>query len=396
VSHVVELARVHARDAAGPEGRPRGSLSGLSLALGAGVHAFLGAPEDGTLALAEVISGARAPLRGTVSVVGRNPAAAPSLRARIGALGAEPRLPPASTVRAAVRLALRARGETGDRFDAVLDPLGLSPLQARDPRSLSFAELRAVELAIALSTPAPRVLALHEPLADVAMPRLDLLPLRLREAAGAGCAVLITTSSPADARALADHVLVLHRGLVAREARGGGGLTLGAGVTLRAWVRATDRDGARALAAALAVRPEVRAVSWHESAVVDDGGLPPPKPPGEPLLVSLSGDDAEPCALALAECVLESGAEIEALTEDAPTLGDVRASTEALWRSMASRPAAPPPAPPPPAPPKPPDEPERVATPPPAPAEEAAAVSGPRSRPPVDAPVAEPARGADP
>jgi ABC-2 type transport system ATP-binding protein len=387
VSHVIELARVHARDAAGPEGRARGSLAGVSLALGAGVHAFLGAPEDGTLALAEVISGARAPLRGTVSVVGRDPAAAPSLRARIGALGAEPGLPPASTVRAAVRLALRARGETGDRFDAVLDPLGLSPLQARDPRSLSFAELRAVELAIALSTPAPRVLALHEPLADVAMPRLDLLPLRLREAAGGGCAVLITTSSPADARALADHVLVLHRGLVAREARGGGGLTPGAAVTLRAWVRATDRDGARALAAALAVRPEVRAVSWNES------------PPGEPLLVSLSGDDAEPCALALAECVLQSGAEIEALAEDAPTLGDVRASTEALWRSMASRPAGSPPAPPPPAPPEPPDEAERVATPPPAPAEPAedvAAVSGPRSRPPVDPPVVEPARGADP
>src|SRR6185312_3044905 len=134
-------------------------------------------------------------------------------------------------------------------------------------------------------------------------------------------------------------------------------------------------------------RPEIRAVTWQDGAA------------SEPLLVSLSGDAAEACALALAECVLESGAEIEALAEDAPTLGDVRASTEALWRSMASRPAAPPPVAPPPAPPKPPEEPERVATPPPAPAEaveDVAAVSGPRSRPAEDPPVPEPARGADP
>ena len=34
-----------------------------------------------------------------------------------------------------------------------------------------------------------------------------------------------------------------------------------------------------------------------------------------------------------------TGAEIEAITEDAPTLGDVRAATEALWRTLRARPA---------------------------------------------------------
>ena len=132
---------------------------------------------------------------------------------------------------------MRARGETGDRFDAVLDPLGLSRLQARDPRTLSFAEQRAVELALALSTPAPLLLALHEPLCDVALPLLDALHLRLREAAASGACVVVTTSSPADARALADHVIVLHQGVIAREARGGGGLVAGEGATLEARVR---------------------------------------------------------------------------------------------------------------------------------------------------------------
>ena len=281
-------------------------------------------------------------------------------------------------MRAAVRIAMRARGETGDRFDAVLDPLGLSPLQARDPRSLSFAEQRAVELAIALSTPAPLLLSLHEPLADVAMPRLDLLPLRLREAAGSGCCVLLTTSSPADARDLADHVVVLHKGLVAREARGGAGFVLGEGISLRAWV--ADPGQARELSAALARRPEVRAVSFREG------------PPGEAALITVSGDRADACALAVIEAALSTGAEIEALTEHSPALGDVRASTEALWRAMQTpvtmgdpqrvpqtppvQPVAALPAPPPTSPPVAPlpaGEPahaERLATPPPAPEEQ--------------------------
>jgi ABC-2 type transport system ATP-binding protein len=227
-------------------------------------------------------------------------------------------------VRAAVRLAVRARGEAGDRGDAVLEPLGLSHLLARDPRSLAFAEQRAVELALALSTPAPVLLVLHEPLADLALPRLELLPIRLREAAAAGACVVLTTSSPADARSLADHVLVLHKGLIAREATGGAGLVLDGSITLRARVRSRARE----LAAALASRPEVRAVSWREDA-------------GSAALVEVSGDRAEPCALALIEAALAA--------EGAPALGEVRQATETLWKMMRSQPPLGAPDPPPPA-----------------------------------------------
>ncbi len=143
---IVVLDRVHARDAAGPRGRARGRLAGVSISLGKGTHAFLGAPEDGTIALLDVIGGVRAPQRGSVTVSGRDPARTAFLRARIGVLGPEAHLPPAPTVRDAVRLAMRARGESGDRFDAVIDPLGLSHLHGRDPRAISFAEERAVEL----------------------------------------------------------------------------------------------------------------------------------------------------------------------------------------------------------------------------------------------------------
>src|SRR5262249_15926629 len=159
-----------------------------------GLHAVLGTPEDGSLALADLITGARAPLRGRVTVTGRDPARTAYVRARNGALGADPRLPPAPTGRHVVRLAMRAPGGAGGRFDGVVGRLGPPPLQARDPPSLSFAEQRAVELALALSTPAPVLLALHEPLADMALPKLEALQLRLREAAASGACVVITTS----------------------------------------------------------------------------------------------------------------------------------------------------------------------------------------------------------
>ena len=180
------LLDVHARDAAAPGGKARGSITETTALLGAGVHAFLGAPEDGLIALVDVLSGQRRPTRGQVRVVGVDPASTPSIRARIGALGPDPRLPPAPTVGDAVRLALQARGERVPRIDAVLDPFGLGALHARPPRTLSFAEARAVELALALTTPAPLLLVLYEPLADVALPAPERVRLLLRDLARAG------------------------------------------------------------------------------------------------------------------------------------------------------------------------------------------------------------------
>jgi ABC-type multidrug transport system ATPase subunit len=217
---------------------------------------------------------------------------------------------------------MRARGEPGDRVDAILEPLGLSRQKARDPRALSFAEQRAVELALALSTPAPLLLALHEPLCDVALPRLDAIHLRLREAAASGTCVIVTTSSPADARALGDRVLVLHRGAVAREVDGEG-LAGGESTTIQAWVR----TGARELGAALTLRPEVRAVSWRDATG------------GSPAVVEVSGDRAQDCALAIIESALAVEAEVEAMTETAPTLGQVRSTTESLWAALRKKPA---------------------------------------------------------
>jgi ABC-2 type transport system ATP-binding protein len=368
VRPVLVLERVYARDAAGPRGRARGAIVEASLALGPAVHAVLGAPEDGALAFFDAVTGARAPNRGRVTVAGRDPARTAFVRARIGALAPEPRLPPAATVGDAVKIAMRARGETGDRFDAVLDPLGLGRLHARRPASLSFAEARGVELALSLSTPAPLLVALHEPLADVAVTPREAVGRRLRELAATGACVVVVTSSPADARSLADRVVVLHKGLVAREATQGEGLAPADEIELVAWVAAPE--GARALSAALSQRPEIHAVAWEEGRSAWPAAA----------AVRARGDAAA-CALAMTEAALAAGVEVEAITSRAPGMGEVRAATEALWKAARAQPAwrpAPGPPPPPAAPAAeaPPPAPAAAAPEPPPPAPESPAKEG--------------------
>jgi ABC-2 type transport system ATP-binding protein len=327
---IVVLEGVHARDTAGPKGQPRGSLQGLSLGLTDAVHVFLGTPEDGTLALADVLSGAERPMRGRVLVEGRDPAKHARIRSRIGVLSAMPRLPAAPSVDASVGLAMSGRGERAHRFDAVLDPFGLSALHSRSLRSLSYAEARAVELALALTTPGVRLLVLHEPLVDVATGALPLVRQQIRAAVLVGACVVVTTSSPADARALGDRIIVLERGAVARVVGGEGvGLASPEG-ELVVWVKAAAAGpGVRQLAAALSARAEVRAVAWDDPGQQSPGGM-----------LRLRGD-LDAIALAVADATLETGVVVEAMTTVAPGMDAVHAVTERLLAAQRSSSRAP-------------------------------------------------------
>ncbi len=320
---IVVLDAVTARDMAAPRRRARGALASLSVSLGPGVFAFVGAPEDGTIAISEILTGARAPLRGRVLVAGEVPTRSKRVRARIGVLGSEPQLPAARTVRDAVTIAQQARGQALARPMEVLTPLGLDHLGLRDPNSLSFAENRAVELAIALSTPAPLLIALHEPLADVAINLLGVVRERIRMLAESGACVVITTSSPADARALGDRVFVLHRGAILSTSDAADPLP-GSAPLLIAWVRpAEPNEGlapVRVLARLLAERPEVSSVAWS-----DKHDSPP-----HAAELRLSGSDLDACALALADAATEAGAVIEAIAPASPGITRLRAAAETV------------------------------------------------------------------
>jgi ABC-2 type transport system ATP-binding protein len=302
-------------DAAGPFGRPRGRISGVSAALDAGVHAVLGTPEDGTLALADVLSG-RAPARsGRVLVAGEDPGRHASIRRRIGVLGATPDLPGGGSVAVAVGMALRARRAPEDP-GALLSPLGLARLLGRRLASLAFAEVRAVELALALATPAPLLAVLVEPLADAAIPDAALVEQRIRDLAREGACVVVLTTSPRDARALGDSVHLLDRGALLHQTAPSVELEL---VVL---IREPDRDppaeggasGVRALVAAVAGSPAVRGVAW------EDAG------PRALSTLRVRAADLEAASMVILDAAAASDVVIAAISSPAPALRQVRAA----------------------------------------------------------------------
>ncbi|WP_437959735.1 ABC transporter ATP-binding protein [Sorangium sp. So ce119] len=325
---IVVLEGVRARDSAGEAGRPRGSLFGVTAALGPGVHAVLGAPEDGTLALAELLAGRAAPLAGRVLVAGRDPFRSAATRARIGVLSVAPELPDGVSVASSMSVALRARGAPPSSAAALLDPLGVAPLLARRTASLSFAEARSVELSLALGVPQPLLLCLFEPFADVAVPSPELVRERLRALSDGGACVVLITSSTVDARALAERIHVLDRGVIARTEPGDGERLAGAPIPAAPGAarpevelhvllheRGPDAPGARALVAALAASPAVRAGSWEQG------------PAGASSTLRIRTADREAAALAILDAAAREDVTLAAISSSAPSMHDVRAAT---------------------------------------------------------------------
>jgi ABC-2 type transport system ATP-binding protein len=306
---MVVMRDLVARDRSGPRGAPRGSIAVASLELGAGVVAILGAPQDGAVALFEVLSGRRRPERGRVLVAGGDPARDARTRLRIGAVGLEPTLPEARTVEASVDIAQSAAA-TPKPGQAVLEAAGLGALAARPLASLSTGERRAVELAIAIAVEAPGLIVVHEPFSDMARSADETFASL--DALGRIAPVVVITASPADARRFA-RVIVLTRGVLARETTGPHA-ALGAPLAahLIAWVA----QGARELAAALAPREEVASLILSADA------------PGGLAVVRLAGTDMDALSRAFAEAAATSAADVEILREVAPSLAEITAMTE--------------------------------------------------------------------
>lgn len=141
-------------------------------------------------------------------------------RRRIGMVFQDYVLFPHLSVRDNVAFAARMRGRRSTAraaADPWLDRYGLTSLADRLPAELSGGQAQRVALARALAAD-PEVLLLDEPMSalDVEV-RADMraeLATHVREFGGA---TVIVTHSPADATALADHVLVLEAGRVTQR-----------------------------------------------------------------------------------------------------------------------------------------------------------------------------------
>lgn len=290
-------------------------LVGASVALEAGVHVVLGSPSDGTAALVSLVAGTARKKRGTLTLNGEDPFRTPGLRRRVGALLAEEPAVEDATVARHVAAALALRGDA-QNADGVLAAFGLQTMAARRPARLSAGERRAVALALALSHAQPLALALHEPLANVAIiPRRTVVEA-IASAAARGAVVLCATASPRDAAELGGGVVLLDRGRFVRRP----GLPLaaelapGAGLTL-----ALRTESPRPLAAALSNEDAVAGVELDEHA--------------HPGQLRASGPDADALALAVLRAAQSSGAVIDAIEPVLPSVDDARAATAALWRA---------------------------------------------------------------
>jgi ABC-2 type transport system ATP-binding protein len=287
------------------------NLPPLDFWLGPGLHALVGAPSDGTVAIARLVGGIESPARGEVVVAGRAPSHHPDLRARIGVSLETPCLPQARRVGDLLRRVDALRG--GSAAAEALSQFGLSHWADRKLENLPRRDLRALELLIAVSTPDPIALALTEPGADTSSLDRHVLRSALSRAADDGACVIVATASMGDAVELCRTIHVLERGNIARwvPADEAGALSPGRSVALRIEV-----DLPRLLVATLADDPAVVGIDWdqqdHRSSLM------------------VRGNDLDRLALAVARAASTSGASVRSIAPVAPGLDEVRAAASGL------------------------------------------------------------------
>ncbi len=140
----------------------------------------------------------------------------PPQQRRIGYLFQEHALFPHLTVAHNIGYGLRGldRAERWRRIGEIIELLGLVGLEHRHPRQISGGERQRVALARALVC-RPRLLLLDEPLSALDVPLREQLRRELRRSlAQLDIPAVLVTHDRSEALALADYVVVLHKGRV--------------------------------------------------------------------------------------------------------------------------------------------------------------------------------------
>jgi len=203
------------------------ALSGLTCSVGAGERvAIIGPNGAGKTTLFNLLGGQLPADAGSATFAGQRITGLPPHA--IARLGVGRTFQVAATfasmsVRENVQVALLSRyGEQRSPWrgrlrhaaaaQALLERVGIGPLGARSCARLAYADLKRVELAIALAL-SPRLLLMDEPTAGMAaLERTRLMQLVSNLALGDGLAVLFTEHDMDIVFAHADRILVLHRG----------------------------------------------------------------------------------------------------------------------------------------------------------------------------------------
>jgi len=193
------------------------ALDDISLSLGAGEYWVLVGPSgSGKSVLLALLTGLLAPDRGRVVIGGRDATDDPPERRGIGLVFQHAALFPHYSVRGNLEYGLRARrlpaSEIRLRVDEMIERLRLGPVLGRPVATLSGGEAQRVAIARALAI-RPAALLLDEPLSLLDHEaRLELSAELLRLHRELRPTTLHVTHSREEARALGDHVAVLHGG----------------------------------------------------------------------------------------------------------------------------------------------------------------------------------------
>ena len=179
---------------------------------------IIGPNGAGKSLLLKLCHGLIAPSQGTVRWAGGTD---PGLRGQHQAMVLQRPVLLRRSVRANVAFALKVKRlpptELRDRVDEALAQAGLSRYAQRPARLLSFGEQQRLALARAWAM-RPELLLLDEPSANLDPAATHLIEEIIREAAGQGTKVIMTTHDLHQARRLASEVLFLHRGRLKEQA----------------------------------------------------------------------------------------------------------------------------------------------------------------------------------
>ncbi len=195
------------------------TLTGISLAVDTGQYAVLmGQTGQGKTTILEAICGLRAVANGRILLDGVEVTSLHPADRGVGYVPQDLALFPTLSVREHLEFALRVRGTESatinNRVHEFAELLGIGPLLGRLPQRLSGGESQRVALGRALAFH-PQVLLLDEPLSALdEETRYEMYALLKRVQRLTGVTTLHVTHSTAEARALAQQLLILEGGQV--------------------------------------------------------------------------------------------------------------------------------------------------------------------------------------
>ena len=195
------------------------ALANISFEIPTGQHAILmGRTGSGKTTLLEAICGLRAVTAGRIQLMGRDVTALAPAGRGLGFVPQDGALFQHLTVREHLNFALRVRewerSKAEQRVADLAGWLGLEGLMDRKPAGLSGGEAQRVALGRALSFH-PDILCLDEPLSALdEESRAELCKVLQTVREHTGVTILHITHSLAEARKLADRILLLHDGTI--------------------------------------------------------------------------------------------------------------------------------------------------------------------------------------